>query len=119
MKAIRILALMAALLTAFSSYAEIRAKAGRYTVVGLLSMRKGEMVRLFVNPTAYGRYVLNVKNPSAIAQLMKRKEFSGPVRVEMDVLKTAGVRVLKITPARIRRLPVYDGNLVAVAGGNG
>ena len=118
MKQVRILILMA--LGLGSVFSQAHLSTSRHTVVGLLSMGKGVQTRLYVNPMNRGRYTLNVKNTASVAQLMKRKEYNGLVRVQMDVVKGEDqVRVLKITPVRLRRVPIYDSNFVAVANGNG
>ena len=119
MKEIRILILMMLSFGAIFSQAKVPPPS-RHTIVGLLSMGKGVQTRLLVNPMNRGRYTLNIKNTASVVQLMKRQEYNGLVRVEMDVVQGEDhVRVLKIAPVRLRRVPIYDSNFVAVANGNG
>lgn len=83
--------------------------AGRHTIVGLLSMRHGEPARLFVNPVHAGRYILNIQNGASVAQMMKRKEYQGLVRVELQLFtpleNQAPAKILRISPAHVRRVP--------------
>lgn len=94
-----------------------------HTVVGFLSMQKGRLTRLFVNPAGDSRFTLNIANPKSVVQWLKRKNYSGLVRVEMSVLdqigEEASVHILKIEPVRGRRVPAYDGNWTAVPRGKG
>ncbi len=95
----------------------------RHTVVGMLSLRKGEPAKLHVNPMSRSRYTLHILNTDLVARLMKKANFFGLVRVEMDVLPKlealAPVEILKVKPVHVRRVPTYDVNFKAVANGNG
>jgi hypothetical protein len=117
MQAIQMLVALGITLAAFPALSET------HTVVGFLSMAKGSQPRLVVNPPSQGRFTLNIQNPRSIAQLMKRHQYSGLVRFEMSVLDQVGeeasVHILKIAPVRVRRVPLYDANWLAVPGGRG
>lgn len=95
----------------------------RHTVVGMLSLKNGEPAKLVVNPMNRSRYTLHVQNPELVARFAKKKDFSGMVRVEMDVLPKSEdlspVKILKIERVHLRRVPIYDGDFKAVANGNG
>lgn len=123
MQLIRILLVSAAVLLPSLAAASDQPLTGSHTVVGLLSMRKGEPAKLFLNPVHAGRYVLNIQNADSVAQWMNRKEYTGLVRVELQLFtpleNQAPAKILKISPAHVRRVPVYDDNLVAVPSGNG
>lgn len=94
-------------------------KSPRHTVVGLLSFNKDEPAKLIINPTNRARFTLQVKNKDWVAQLIRKVEYLGLVRVELQVSEQKLVRVLKIEPVRVRRVPLYDADFKAVANGNG
>lgn len=94
-----------------------------HTVVGFLSMQKGRLMSFFVNPASESRLTLNILNPRTVMQKLKRQNYSGLVRVEMNVMdqigEEASVQILKIQPVRARRVPTYDGNFAPVPSGRG
>jgi len=104
-------------------FVSAKTQKSRHTVVGMLSIKKGERAKLVVNPMNRSRYELHVQNPELVARFAKRPDYSGMVRVEMDVLpkseELSPVKILKIERVHLRRVPIYDGNFKAVANGNG
>jgi len=122
MKHIRILLVVAIGLVSGMADATV-SPTGRHTIVGMLSMRKGEPAKLFVNPAHKGRYVIDIQNTKSVIEWMKRNEYTGLVRVVMQMLTPGSIegaaKILKIVPVRLRRVPVYDGNLKAVPSGAG
>lgn len=103
--------------------AEATTLAGRHTVVGLLSIRAGETPKLVVNPMRRSRYTLHVANADMVAAWARSSDFSGLVRVVMDVLPKleshSPVKILKIERVHLRRVPLYDAHFKAVPSGNG
>jgi hypothetical protein len=84
-----------------------------------LSPRDLENAQLVVNASSRARYALKVDNPEVVEAWVKNQP-AGLVRVVVEFLEaTSKVRVLSIQPARTRRVPTYDGELVAVGRGNG
>ncbi len=91
-------------------------ESNRHTVVGLLSLNKDEPAKLIINATHRARYTLHVQNKERVVKLMKRAEYLGLVRVEMELnAEPKIVHILKVEPVRVRRVPLYDSDLKAVA----
>lgn len=115
---IRLVCILTVLLSSLGAQAaQIRPKPGRYTVVGLLKMRDGE-THLLVNPVHRDRFIIKINNSASVARQMKRRDYQGLVRAEIELESGQG-EVRKIAPVRVRRMPVYDRNLTAIPSGNG
>ena len=84
----------------------------RHTVVGMLSLRKGEPATFIVNPMSRSRYTLHIKNTESVSRLIKKADFLGLVRVQMDVFpklaESSPVKILKIERVHVRQENAAD-----------
>lgn len=112
-------ALLTLCIVGFGAQAEVTAKAGRYTVVGLLARGQDMITRLMLSTPTRTRIAVPVQNSAAVTKWFKDRDHASLVRVELVVSNTAPAKILKITPVRARRVPVYDQNLAATMRGNG
>ena len=90
------------------------------SIVAWLAPRDLENMRLVVNASSRERYTLKIDNPEVVEAWLKNQRDTGLVRVEVELQASRdSVRVLTIQPARTRRVPTYNSELVALSRGNG
>ncbi len=119
MPAVRFISIFVLSVTCLSPWAAESVPTKQTSAVVWLAPRDLENTQLVVNAASRGRYTLKVKNPEVVEAWIKNQSRPGLVRVEVEFQARGAVRVLSIQPARTRRVPTYDSELVAVGRGNG
>lgn len=119
MPVVRFISVLILSVSGLSTWAAEPSSLKQTSAVVWLAPQDLENTQLIVNAASRGRYTLKVENPEVVEAWIKNQSRPGLVRVEVELLARGAVKVISIQPARTRRVPTYDSELVAVGRGNG